>query len=297
MHVGYKTLDQGPFKGPGDQRISVSCYNFPATPYVFNNTPVTNRLNPNYAAGLSAAEAARKYGPPGVMTEAYAKQIYTVEYSKDSLMWNLVPDWFYYFPTKFCNWCIVPKLVWLTNNVIIPLPIMTFLRLTAYHVALFIGAMEMVDIANSIIRKLSPLFEDESLLEGPLSLAEFRKKSKERKYGLFMEYEDFHPGYKPLFFFFRPIAWAIFAVDRYHLLPIWTRLTRFGDDIEVKTLTKSPYHMGMKVIVGGTRIRWPGYYGSIEKANVWLPGFVLGFVRDFCMAFATGNLYIFGWRV
>ena len=53
----------------------------------------------------------------------------------------------------------------------------------------------------------------------------------------------------------------------------------------------------MKVIVGGTRIRYPGVIGAREKPNVWLPTFVLDVLRSFFMAFATGNLYIFNWRI
>ena len=141
---------------------------------------------------------------------------------------------------------------------------MAFLRKASYHLSLSIGAFQFVDVANKIIRKLLPLFEDDSLLEAP-PLAEFREKSKQRKYGIFMDYKDFHPGYKPLFFIYRPIAWALFAVDRYRLLPIWTRLTRFGNDMEVKTLTKSPYHMGIKVIVGGARIRSRIFQGNFTN--------------------------------
>ena len=70
-------------------------------------------------------------------------------------------------------------------------------------------------------------------------------------------------------------------------------MTRVGK-VEVKTITKSKYHMGIKVIVGGgTRIRYPGIMGSIEKANVWLLFFFLDFFRSAFMAFATGNLYIY----
>ena len=93
---------------------------------------------------------------------------------------------------------------------------------------------------------------------------------------------------------------ALFAVDKYRLLPIWTRVTRLGN-VEVKTIAKSKYPMGMKVIVKGTRIRYPGFIGTREKPNVGLPFFVLDFLRSTFMAFAPGNLhiyiYIFGWRV
>ena len=210
------------------------------------------------------------YGPRGCLTEVEAKGLFAVHYGRDSLMWGCLPDWFFYWPTKFCKWVVLPQLIWLGNNVIIPLPMMVFLRGASYHLGLLIGAFQFVDGANQIIRFLLPLFEDDSVLEAP-SLKEFREKSKQRKYGIFMDYKDFHPGYKPLFFIYRPIAWALFAVDRYRLLPIWTRLTRFRNDMEVKTLTKSPYHMGMKV----TCEYDPGYFGSIEKDSVWLPSFVL----------------------
>ena len=147
----------------------------------------------------------------------------------------------------------------------------------------------MIDLVHEVVRKVGPLFEDGQ--DTPRNLKELKEKQKARKHGLFFEYDDFHPGYKPLYFIYRPIAWALFAIDKYHLLPIWTRLTRVGK-VEVKTITKSKYHMGMKVIVGGTRIRYPGIMESIEKANVW-PFFFLDFFRSAFMAFATGNLYIY----
>ena len=67
--------------------------------------------------------------------------------------------------------------------------------------------------------------------------------------------------------------------------------------IEVKTLTKSRYHKGLKVIVGGTRLRWLGFIGSRDKPERWLQIFVMDFIRNFLLAFATGNLYVLGWRV
>ena len=224
---------------------------------------------------------------------AYMDQQFTVRFNCDSILWGVLPKQFWYLPTKFCKWAILPHLKWIGSNVVIPLPVMAFLRRTSWHIALLIGAVELVDVLNEIIRKLLPLFDDE---DTPSNYREFVASQKKRKQSLFFEYDDFHPGYKPLFFIYRPIAWALFAIDKYRLLPIWTRLTRIGK-VEVKTINKSKYYKGMKVIVGGTRIRYPGVIGALEKPNVWLPTFVLDVLRSFFMAFATGNLYIFNWRV
>ena len=232
-------------------------------------------------------------GPPGVTTLAFNAQFFTVRWGRDSMMWGLLPDWFWYLPTKFCNWALVPHLKWLGCNVHIPLSVMSGLRYGAWYGALLIGGFELIDVANEIIRRVGPIFDRQPT---PRNLKELMAQQKARKYSLFFEYEDFHPGYKPLYFIYRPIVWALLAVDKYRLLPIWSRLSRVGK-VEVKTITKSKYHMGMKVIVGGTRIRYPGVIGAKEKLNTWLPFFVLDFLRSGFMAFATGNLYIFGWRV
>ena len=58
------------------------------------------------------------------------------------------------------------------------------------------------------------------------------------------------------------------AIDWYKLQPICTILMRFGSDIEVKTLTKSRYDKGLKVLVGDTRLRWPGFIGSRDTPEV-----------------------------
>ena len=58
------------------------------------------------------------------------------------------------------------------------------------------------------------------------------------------------------------------AIDWYKLQPICNILTRFGSDIEVKTLTKFRYHKGFRVLVGGTRMHWPGFIGSRDTPEV-----------------------------
>ena len=113
-----------------------------------------------------------------------------------------------------------------------------FAAYLSWHLALLIGAVKLVDVLNEVIHRLLPLFDDE---DTPSNYREFVASQKKRKQSLFFEYDDFHPGYKPLFFIYRPIAWALFAIDKYRLLPIWTRLTRIGK-VEVKTITKSKYH-------------------------------------------------------
>ena len=294
LKIGVETIDKGPYKGPPGKAISVNCYCWPEEPYIFNNVPISNKLNPLFDAKLTKRQSERKFGPPGVTTLAYSNQFYTVKLGRDSVCWGLLPAWVWYYPTKFCEWGVVPHLRWIGSNVHIPIPVMSFLRRASWHGALLIGAIQLVDLANEIVQRVGPYLEDGN--DTPSTYKEFLEKKKARKHSLFFEYKDFHPGYKPLYFVYRPIAWALFAIDKYHLLPIWTRLSRIGP-LEVKTIKKSKYHMGMKVLVGGTRIRYPGIIGAKEKMNVWLPFFVLDCTRAVLAAFATGNLYIFNWRV
>ena len=190
---------------------------------------------PLFDEGLTKLQSARKYGPPGVATVAFNDQFFTVKWGRESIMWGVLPGWFWYLPTKFCEWAVVPHLKWIGCNVHIPLPVMSFLR-HGHDCALLIGAVELIDLVHEVVRKVGPLFEDGQ--DTPRNLKELKEKQKAQKHGLFFEYDDFHPGYKPLYFIYRPIAWALFAIDKYHLLPIWTRLTRVGK-VEVKTITTS----------------------------------------------------------
>ena len=231
---------------------------------MFNNIPIANRLDPLFDANLMKLEAVRKYGPPGAPTLAYNAYIFTVKWGRESIMWGLLPEWFWYFPTKFCKWAVVPHLKWIGCNIHIPLSVMSFLRYGAWYSALLIGAFELADLANGFYRAVEPIFDGP---DTPSTYKELLAKQKARKYSLFFEYEEFHPGYKPLYFIYRPIAWAFLATDKYRLLPIWSRLSRVGK-VEVKTITRSKYHMGMKVIVGGTRIRYPGVIGSKQNLQV-----------------------------
>jgi len=97
------------------------------------------------------------------------------------MMWGVLPDWFWVWPTKFCEWAVLPHLKWLGRNVIIPLSVMSFLRRASWHIALFIGIVELVDVANGLIRKILPLFEDG---ETPSTYKEFIEKQKKRKQSL-----------------------------------------------------------------------------------------------------------------
>jgi len=58
---------------------------------------------------------------------------------------------------------------------------MSFLRRASWHIALFIGIVELVDVANGLIRKILPLFEDG---ETPSTYKEFIEKQKKRKQSL-----------------------------------------------------------------------------------------------------------------
>ena len=80
---------------------------------------------------------------------------------------------------------------------------MSFLRYGAWYGALLIGAFQLIDVANEIVRRVGPLLEDGQ--DTPPTLKELMEKQKARKYSLFFEYDDFHPGYKPLYFIYRPI--------------------------------------------------------------------------------------------
>ena len=128
LRIGYETIDRGPFEGAVGQKISVSCYHWPEQLYVFNNVPISNRLDPLFDANLTKLGAIKKYGPPGVTTLAYNAHLFTVKWGRESIMWGLLPEWFWYLPTKFCKWAVVPHLKWIGCNIHIPLSVMSFLR-------------------------------------------------------------------------------------------------------------------------------------------------------------------------
>ena len=123
---------------------------------MFNNIPIANRLDPLFDANLTKLEAVRKYGPPGAPTLAYNAYIFTVKWGRESIMWGLLPEWFWYFPTKFCKWAVVPHLKWIGCNIHIPLSVMSFLRYGAWYSALLIGAFELADLANGFYRAVEP---------------------------------------------------------------------------------------------------------------------------------------------
>merc|ERR1712226_703934 len=45
-------------------------------------------------------------------------------WGRDSMMWGVLPDWFWVWPTKFCEWAVLPHLKWLGRNVIFAAGIM-----------------------------------------------------------------------------------------------------------------------------------------------------------------------------
>ena len=301
VEVGVKTIEKGPYIGGAGDYIPYRCFIWRDTPDLMKTTSINNIHgipvpNPRYDKGMSTAQRTKIFGPYGALTASGAKKMFTVRWDRDSILWGVLPDSFWYWPTKICQWLILPPLIWVSKHVVLPLPLMFFLRRSSYVLAMFLTLMEFLGVIYDAQRKLMPLFQDEKLLKAR-TLKEFEAAYAEKKYGLFMEKESFDPDYRFIYYLYWPWKKGFLLIDRYKLLPIWTKLTRFGDGIEVKTLTKSRYHKGMKVIVGGTRLRWPGFIGSRDKADFWIQNFVYEFSRDALLAFATGNLYIFGWRV
>ena len=75
---------------------------------------------------------------------------------------------------------------------------------------------------------------------------------------------DYRPGQGYLWFLFRPICWAVAFNDRYKTHPFFKRFSRIGN-YEVRTLERSPYHRGQRVMIRGTRIRFPGNLGAKKR--------------------------------
>ena len=119
LRIGFEVKNKGPIRGAPGQNISVNCYCVPEEPYVFNNVPISNRLNPLFDAKRSKLQSTRKYGPPGVTTVAHNAQFFTVK-CRNRILWGSLPDWFWYLPIKFCEWVVVPHLKWIGYDVYIP---------------------------------------------------------------------------------------------------------------------------------------------------------------------------------
>ena len=62
-----------------------------------------------------------------------------------------LPIGFFYLPTKFSKWAIILKLVSLAHNVVMQLPVVSFLRRALYHRALLISTIEFIYVANEIV--------------------------------------------------------------------------------------------------------------------------------------------------
>ena len=93
LRIGFEAKDKGPFKSAAGQNISLNCYCLPDEPYVFNNVPISNRLNPLFNAKLSKLKSTRKYGPPGVTTVAHNAQFFTVKWGRNNILWGS-SSWF-----------------------------------------------------------------------------------------------------------------------------------------------------------------------------------------------------------
>ena len=101
--------------------------------------------------------------------------------------------------------------------------------------------------------------------------------------------------------YFYPLRLMGMMTDRWHNYWLQTQIGRwpwFGPgvkNVQVRKLTRSPYHQGMSLVVGGHRLRGPGVIGfrgnTLEHT---LPDTVLEVAANVLWAFATGKLTVFG---
>ena len=177
VEVGVKIKDQGPYYAAGGEPISVTCYvwpDFPEQRYTsINNIEGIPLLNPRYDEGLTPAQRLRVFGPYGCMPEAMARSMYTRRYSTDTILWGIIPERFWYWPAKLFKLLILPQLIWISKNVVIPLPIMYGLRHSAYALAMLLSFVEFMQMAYDLQRKLMPLLNGDKLLKAR-TLKEFQ---------------------------------------------------------------------------------------------------------------------------
>lgn len=189
VEVGVKIKDQGPYYAAGGEPISVTCYvwpDFPEQRYTsINNIEGIPLLNPRYDEGLTPAQRLRVFGPYGCMPEAMARSMYTRRYSTDTILWGIIPERFWYWPAKLFKLLILPQLIWISKNVVIPLPIMYGLRHSAYALAMLLSFVEFMQMAYDLQRKLMPLLNGDKLSKAR-TLKEFQSAYALKKHGLFM---------------------------------------------------------------------------------------------------------------
>ena len=204
-------MEKGPYLLFGGEPIPVRCFIWPsyteegAVKYTsINNIDRIPLLNPRYDQGMSAAQRLKIFGPYGCINTALANQMYTVRWGTGSMLWGVMPDRFWYWPTKICQWVFLPPLIWVSKHVVIPLPIMYTLRHSAYGLALCCSFMEFLSVLNDLLRKMLPLFQTDELSQAR-TIKEFEAAYAKKKHGLFMNYENFDPKYRFLYFLYCPL--------------------------------------------------------------------------------------------
>ena len=218
----------------------------------------------------------------------------------NDIVFGLLPKFVAGPCAQFCTKVFVPHLARLASEVVIPKPVMLVLRSSAFGIGMFFHVLDLGQLLAEIWSKARPIFEHDEDEEEGLRISKSYKAWKEaydaKRHGLLREYEHFHDGYKHLYFLYRPVAQLVIFDAWWMTHPLWSRLDRF-ENYQVRTLRKHDKWKGRRVILGGTRIRYPGRAGAELKIETGLAYFGMGFTAHFFMGFATGNLYIFGWRV
>ena len=112
-------------------------------------------LNPRYDAGLTPAQRLRVLGPYGCLPQAMARAMYTRHYGTNTILWGIIPEKFWYWPSNVFKWLILPQLIWISKNVVIPLPVMYGLRYSTYAFVILLSATEFMQPAYDLQRKLA----------------------------------------------------------------------------------------------------------------------------------------------
>ena len=126
---------------------------------------------------------------------------------------------------------------------------MFFLRQAAYSIAIYPCWLKLLLSPYDLQRKFLPIFgagKDDKINKAP-TLKDSDEALAARKHGLFMDYENYHPNYRWLYFVYCPLKWLFLGLDWCRLQPIWQRLIRY-EKVELETFTTSRYMKGLKVI-------------------------------------------------
>ena len=263
VEVGNKHLTyEGQWEFPEEMPADFRAYPEVSSEFVNVKFP---KLNPYHDSKLSPSEFLLKYGneSPEYLHPAVAKYLYSYEVKLPkiiSLPISMLPRFITLPFERLGKFVVYPVLLWIYNHVTIPFPVMLTLRYSAWILGQLVCVLNLAnEFGHSFSIFVAPLL---SFGLKNVTTPEDVEGLKESKSLIFKDSpSDMPEGKEYLWFLFRPICWCVAFNDRYKTHPFFRRFSRVGN-YEIKTLKRSPYHLGQRVMVGGTRIRFPGMLGA-----------------------------------